>query len=216
MPKRVKLDCAECRAEFETYPGWAKRGKHKYCGKACRMAANARFLRENTTRGRRHSETAREKMSEAARGRHVMERSSQWKGGRFQDKQGYVKVMIATLPLEQQPLAMAMAHKGSGTRYVSEHRLVAAVARGAPIGRDEVVHHKNGIKDDNRPENLEILPRDGHTKEHRLVENELALLRVEASRLRAENATLRAQVAALKSKKGASRKAGPTSLSLFS
>lgn len=155
-------------------------------------------------------------MGEAAKGRAVMERSSQWKGGRFTDSAGYIHVMIATLPAAHQTLALAMVNRTRHTVYVTEHRIVAAVARGAPILTEEVVHHKNGVKSDNRPENLEVVPRGGHSKEHRLVEKELAILRVEALRLRGENEILRAQVAALKSKKARSPKGGAVSLRLFS
>lgn len=75
-------------------------------------------------------------------------------------REGYKSVSINTIPLPEQELFREMfGKKGS----CHEHRLVMARHVGRSLKSTEIVHHKNGVKRDNRIENLELLEsKKGH------------------------------------------------------
>ena len=59
------------------------------------------------------------------------------------------------------------SHNWDNTRdSVFVHRLLAVAEYGIDAVNDKHVHHKNGIRWDNRPENIELLSRSEHTKRH--------------------------------------------------
>jgi len=55
---------------------------------------------------------------------------------------------------------------GDDRYLVLHHRLIAVAEHGFDAVCDKVVHHKNRIPWDNRPENLEVMDQDKHMKVH--------------------------------------------------
>lgn len=83
---------------------------------------------------------------------HKRERHHNWRGGRVK-KFGYILIKNSDHP---------HADKNG---YVREHRLVMEGYLGRHLYPWEVVHHRNGIRDDNRIENLELISAHGrHNK----------------------------------------------------
>ncbi len=78
-----------------------------------------------------------------------------FKGGRVKIA-GYIYILSPGHP----NAGFRNGTRGSG--YVAEHRLVMEKVLGRYLKSNELVHHKNGVKDDNRPENLAILFRTTH------------------------------------------------------
>lgn len=69
--------------------------------------------------------------------------SSPWKGGTKKTGKGYLQI-------------------GDTGQYV--HRAVAERALGRPLPATAVVHHINGVKSDNRPQNLVICENESYHK----------------------------------------------------
>ena len=85
-----------------------------------------------------------------------------WQGGRIVSPDGYIKIACPGHP--------CATKRGF---YVMEHRLVMEAHLGRYLKPTEIVHHINGIVDDNRLENLMLFPsRKAHSAFHRAQEKQ--------------------------------------------
>lgn len=114
-------------------------------------------------KNRKFTEETKRKMSLSAKGKIVTEetkkkmslnrqgeKSCNWKGGRLKHCGGYIMIYKPE------------HHRAKSRKYVFEHIIVWEEFNKKILPDNMSIHHLNGIKDDNRPENLVAMKKGEH------------------------------------------------------
>lgn len=163
------MNCLHCQKEFEprTY-------NQKYCSSKCYKAAKDHRNWVKKTENKPHTricewckkifqsaqndtktcskECAKELVSSKLRKFLDIPSCIEGASRKLDKNIGYVRVYVPMHP------------EANTWGYVYEHRVIAEQVIGRRLEKDEIVHHKNGKRWDNRPENLEVMDKREHAK----------------------------------------------------
>lgn len=191
------VPCSVCGTPFYRQPAYIKQGRH-LCSRACNKAWQSRNQIEKTcpqcgrSFGVARSEATFTYCSQAC---YVV---SKTKGatGRIHNGRPVIRTGHGYLTVYE-PVHPAANRSGR----VLEHRLVMERKIGRLLLRSEHVNHVNHVRDDNRPENLEIMTASDHGREtNDWTKKKREALDTELIELRAKLAAIEAERAALNDK----------------
>lgn len=137
--RKRTVECPNCGALFVARSTQTEGGRAPYCSQSCASSHVPRTEKWNRN------------IANAQRGRRVLngEDHPSYKGGLSRTSDGYIKIS-------------AGANAGR-----MQHTVLMEEKIGRRIKPNEVVHHRNHIKSDNRLENLQLMTRAEHLRHHR-------------------------------------------------
>jgi len=138
----LETNCEICGKVIYVRSHRIKKNKH-FCSTECRLKVYPMNGKNHPLWNKKRSDITLEKMKKAQ----LKEKGSNWKGGIINES-GYI-----------------LEYKGQNN-YIQQHRLIAERVLGRRLKNNEVVHHINMNKKDNRKENLLVCDVSYHSFLH--------------------------------------------------
>ena len=145
----LNMTCPICGKKFHLKPYAANKGKTHYCSVACRAIAQKEYCV-----GEGNSQYGK-----------TGERSSKWNGGRRRWC-GYWMVQCPGHPFGRGPNEYVFEHRIVAEQYLLTEDNSVLIDGKRYLSPRFVVHHKNEVTDDNRPENLQVMTKSEHQRLH--------------------------------------------------
>ena len=156
--------CDWCGKEFKNHYSNVKKNKQQFCSIECQTEwrSIANLGGNNPFFGKKHKKETKEKHSKYMIGRMVGNGNPSWSGGRRKSSDNYILIYKPEHPLVD------------SQNCVREHRLVMENILGRYLKKEEIVHHRNEIVDDNYPENLMLFANDSEHKKYHAKQRKLS------------------------------------------
>jgi transposase-like protein len=155
IAQEIGMSTSSLKRLFDSYQiqrrPFSTKGLHLNIGR--KASEETRKNISNSMKGRVLSPEHREKVIRTLRPGGKLSENGSWKGG-ITKQGGYVLVKIPGHPHSWE------------NGYVKRAILVAEAKIGRPLAPNEITHHINHVKEDDRPENIEVLTSSEHTTLH--------------------------------------------------
>lgn len=145
----LNAKCTVCGKQFHLKPYQLKRTKTHYCSHDCQNIARKQYMK--------------------GAGNHQYglkgELNASWRGGKYTTYYGYIAVKVQGHPFAHSD-GVIFEHRLVAEKYLLTEENSVLINGKRYLKPDYVVHHKNHIRNDNRPENLEVMPKGKHSSMH--------------------------------------------------
>lgn len=145
----LNCTCPVCGKKFHRKPSQLKKNKRAFCSQKCHYVEKSEYMKGEGN----HQYGLRGKANPT------------FKTGEKITIYGYKSVLVPDHPFTAKDRRM-FEHRLVAEKYLLTEENSVEIDGKRYLSPEYVVHHKNHIRTDNRPENLEVMKRGEHTSFH--------------------------------------------------